>query len=271
MVERRRRGMPTSPLGSTHGRTTSGVDASIAFGKHTRSKDVERVMTSPPLDSAHGRTTSGATCHHRLWKAHTVERSRAWHAIITFGQHTRLNYVGRVMPSSPLYIEYGQTTSGVACIIAFGQHTRSNDVGRDKTSWFLDSTQGRTTSGVAYIIAFGLADTVGRRKAWHNIIALGRETQSNDVERGMPSPPWDSTHGHTTSGVACHNRLMAAHTVERRQAWHDITSFGQHTRSNDVGRGMPSSPLGSTHNRTTSGGACNNSPWTANTVERRQA
>ena len=127
------RGMTSPPLDSTHGRTTSGVachhrlwaaytverrrawQASIAFGQHTRSKDVERGMTSPPLDSAHGRTTSGATCHHRLWKAHTVERSRAWHAIITFGQHTRLNYVGRVMPSSPMGSTNGRTTSGARC------------------------------------------------------------------------------------------------------------------------------------------------------------
>ena len=112
-------GMPSSSLGSTNGRTTpmwhanitfwaahtverrQAWHASIAFGKHTRSKDVERGMTSPPLDSAHGRTTSGATSHQRLWKAHTVERRRVWHAIITFGQHkqsdrqTRLNDVRR--------------------------------------------------------------------------------------------------------------------------------------------------------------------------------
>ena len=85
----------------------------------------------------------------------------------------------------------------------------------------------------------------------------------------MTSPPLDSTHG------------------QQRQAWHDIPAFGQHTRSdfrrdmrspplnntqsNDVGRGMPSSPLGSTHGRTTSGVACHHSPWTANTVERRRA
>ncbi|MDV3169082.1 MAG: hypothetical protein Q8796_02130, partial [Candidatus Phytoplasma australasiaticum] len=31
------------------------------------------------------------------------------------------------------------------------------------------------------------------------------------------------------------------------------SSFGQHTRSNDVGRGMTSSPVGSTHVRATSG------------------
>ena len=68
----------------------------------------------------------------------------------------------------------------------------------------------------------------------------------------MTSPPLGSTHGRTTSGVACHNRLKAAHTVERRQAWHDITASVKHTRSNGIMRGMPSSPFGSTHGRMTS-------------------
>ena len=35
--------------------------------------------------------------------------------------------------------------------------------------------------------------------------------------------PRDSTHGRTTLGVSCYHRLWAAHTVERRQAWHDIS------------------------------------------------
>ena len=39
----------------------------------------------------------------------------------------------------------------------------------------------------------------------------------------MTSPPLDITQGRTTSGVACHHRLWAAHTVERRRAWHDIS------------------------------------------------
>ena len=81
-------------------------------------------------------------------------------------------------------------------------------------------------SGVAYSIAFGLADTVGRRKVWHAIIAHGRETRSNDVERGMPSPPWDNTHGQKTSGVACYHRLWAAQTVGRHRVWHAITALG---------------------------------------------
>ena len=139
------------------------------YGQHTRLKDIRCGMTSPPLDSTHGRTTSGVIHHHRLWTAHTVERRRAWHAIITFGQHTRSNDVWRGMPAS-----------------------------------LLDST-------------------------W-----------SKDVGRGITSPPLDSTHGRTTSSATCHHRLWKAHTVERRPAWHAIITFGQHKRSNDVGRGMPS-------------------------------
>ena len=175
--------MPSLPLGSTNGRTTSGVacqhqvwvahtverrrawHASIAFGQHTRSKDVERGMTSPPLDNARGRTTSGATCHHRLWKAHTVERRRAWHTSITIGQHKQSNGVGRGMPSSPLNSKHDGKTSAVACIIAFGQHTRLNDVGRGMLSWPLDSTPGQTTSGVACHHSPLIANTVERHWA----------------------------------------------------------------------------------------------------------
>ena len=151
-----------------------------------------------PLGSTHGRATSGVACHHHLWAAHTVERHRAWHAIIAFGQHTRSSDVGRGMPSSPLGSTHGRTTSGVAAVIAFGQHKRSNDVGC-----------------------------------------------------GMPSSPLGSTYGRSTSGVACHHRLWAALTVGRRRAWHVIITIGEHTQSNDVGRGMPASPLGSTHGRKT--------------------
>ena len=95
------RGMPSSSLGSTNGRTTPTWHANITFGQHTRSNDVERGMTSPPLDSAHGRTTSSATCHHLLLKEHTIERRQAWHAIITFGQHKWSNDVGRGMIFPP--------------------------------------------------------------------------------------------------------------------------------------------------------------------------
>ena len=110
------------------------------------------------------------------------------------------------------------------------------------------------------------AHTVERHRVWHAIIALGWHTRSDDVRRDMSSPPLDSTHGRTTSGVAFHLCLWAAHTVKRRCAWHDIIAVAQHTRSKDIRRGMTSPPLECTHGRTTSGVACYHRPWTAHTV-----
>ena len=145
-------------------------------------------MTSPPFDSTHGQTTSGVECNPCLWTAHTVKRRRAWHAIIAFGKHTQSNDVGRGMPSSPLGSTNGRTTSSVAC---------------HHLLW--TSTHSRTASGVAC----------------HHC-------------------PLTEKCGRMTSGVASHHRLLTAHTVEQRQAWHVIIAFGQHTPLNDVGRGMPS-------------------------------
>ena len=85
--------------------------------------------------------------------------------------------------------------------------------------------------------------------------------------RGMTSPPLDSTHGRTTSGVTCHHRLWTAHTIERRWAWHAIITFGQHKRSGGVGRGMPLSPLDGKHGRTMSGVKCHHLLWAVRTVD----
>ena len=90
---------------------------------------------------------------------------------------------------------------------------------------------------------------VEQRRDSHDITAFGQHTRSNDIGRGMKSPPSDSTYGRTTSGMAFHHRLWAAHTVGRHQAWHAITALEKHTRSNNVGRGMTSSPLDRTHGR----------------------
>ena len=154
-----------------------------------------------------------------------------WHEIIAYGQHRRSDSVGCFMPSSSL-----------AC-------TQSNDVWRGMPSSPLGSTHGQTTSGVAIHHRQWVAHMVKRRSAWHDITALGQHTQSNDVGCDMPSPHLDNTLGKMTSGVACHHHRWAAHTVERRWACHEITSLGQHTRSNDVGRVMTSPPLDSTHSR----------------------
>ena len=122
----------------------------------------------------------------------------------------------------------------------------------------------------------------------------------------MPSSRLGSIHGRMTSGVACPHRVWEAHTVERHRAWHDITALGQHTRSNDIERGipsclwaahtvkrrrawneitalgqhtqsdnigfgMPSLPIGNTDGRTMSGVACHHGSWIAHTVERHRA
>ena len=100
-------------------------------------------------------------------------------------------------------------------------------------------------------------------RAWTAKYAFGQHTRSNDIGRGMPSSPLGSTHGRATSGVAYHHRLWAAQTVRRLREWHAIIALGQHRRSAIVGRGMPSSPLNSTHSRMTSGMACRHRLWSA--------
>ena len=122
----------------------------------------------------------------------------------------------------------------------------------------------------------------------------------------MPSSPLESTHGATTSGMACHHIPWTANTVERCLAWldfttlgiharlddvrrgmtsspldsthgwqrrvlHYITALGLHARADDVGSGMTSPPLDSTHGRMTSGEACRHRLWTAHTVGLRRA
>ena len=175
-------------------------------------------MPSSPFGSINGRTTSRVACHHSPLTANMVGRRQALHAITAFSNQTRSNDVGRGMTSTPLNSIYGQTTSGVTCYHRL---------------W--------------------TAHTVKKCRVWIYITALGLHPLSDDIGRGMTSPPLDSTHSRMMSGVACHHRLWEAHTVERRWVWYDINAFGQHLRSNDVGRGMPSLPLDSIDGQTTSG------------------
>ena len=155
---------------------------------------------------------------------HTIGRRRAWHDITALGQHTRSNYVRRGMISLPLY-----------------------------------STPGRTTSGVACHYRLWAAHTIEQHRVGHAIIAHGCQTGSNDIWRDMPSPPLDSTHGQTMSGVTCH--LAFGNHTRSKDVGRGMTSPSLGiTRSNVVGRDMPSSPLDSTHGRTKSGLACHHSP-----------
>ena len=111
------RGMPSSPLGSTHGRTTLGVACHHSPWTANTVKQRQIGMPSSPLGSTNGRTTSGVACHHRLWATQKVERRWALHAIIAFGQHKQF-----------------EKRRAWHAIIAFGKHTRSNNVERGMQS-----------------------------------------------------------------------------------------------------------------------------------------
>ena len=157
------------------------------------------------------------------------------------------------MTSPPLDSTHGQMTSGVAChhLLWEAQMVERRRHGMPTSP--LGSTHGRTTSGVACQHRLWAAHTVERCRAWHDNTSFGQRIRSNNVQRGTLSPPLDSTHGQTTSGVACYHRLWAAQTVGRHRVCHAITALGEHTRSDDVWRGMPSPPLDCTHGRTTWG------------------
>ena len=153
------------------------------------------------------------------------------------------------MPSLPLGSKLVRKTVEGLCHLAFCEHTRLDDVGRGMPLSPLDSKHGRTMSGVACHHCLWEAQPVGRHRALHAIIAFGQNTQSNDVGHGMPSSPLGSTHGQTTSGVACPHLLWGAHRIVRCRALHAIIAFGLHTRSNDVGCGTTSPPLENTLDR----------------------
>ncbi len=57
------------------------------------------------------------------------------------------------------------------------------------------------------------AYTIGRRQAWHVIIALGQQTQSVDVGRGISTWAFGSTNGQMTSCIACHHGHWATDVV----------------------------------------------------------
>ena len=120
--------------------------AIISLGYHKRSDDVGHGMPSLSLGKTHGHPTSSVAGNHIPWTAHTVEKSRAFHAFVIFGLHTQSDDIRHGMPACPLGSKRCQTTSGKAF-----QH-------RPWTTY-----------------------KVRRRRAWHVIIDLGQYTRSGDV------------------------------------------------------------------------------------------
>ena len=59
--------------------------ARMGLGKHPLSDYVGRGMPSSPLDSTYGGMTLGVECNHRPWTTYTVRVRRAWHTIMDLG------------------------------------------------------------------------------------------------------------------------------------------------------------------------------------------
>ena len=157
-------------------------------------------------------------------------------------------------------------------------NTRLDDVERSMPSLPFNNTHDRTTLSMAFHHGPLAAHTVGhlawqchhlpwnthmvgRHQARCVIIALEKNTVSDDIGRGLLSSPYVRIHDRMTSRVTSSLESWAIFKVERCRAWHNIIVLGHHQRSDDVRRDFPSSPLVSTHGQTTSGMAWNHIPW----------
>ena len=147
-------------------------------------------------------------------------------------------------------------------IIALGLDMQLDDIGCGMPAGTLGTTHDRTTSSVASHYRPWTAHTVRGSRAFHAIHTLGVNTKSHDVKRDMLSSLFKSTHGLTMSSVACPYGLWTTHS-QTKSTWHAIIAIVLHTDTNDVRRGMPSSPLSSTNGRKTSGVRCHYLPCTA--------
>ena len=136
-------------------------------------------------------------------------------------------------------------------IIALGLHIRSDDTGCGMPIWTLGSKNTQTTSRVTCHSTWE-AQKVEPHRALHDIF------------------PLDSTHGREMSTMACHQHPWTTHTIRLNQARHSLIVLGQHTRSDEVGRGIPSSPLENIHDLTMLDTACYDHPLTTETIGPRR-
>ena len=115
-------------------------------------------------------------------------------------------------------------------------HTRLDDVERGMPSLPLDNTHDWTTLSMASHHGPFAAYIVGHL--------------------AVPSSPMEYTHGRTTSGKVCHHCPRKTYMIGRHRLWLVINALRQHTRSDDVVRGMPSWTLGRSNNWMTLDVAC---------------
>ena len=169
-------------------------------------------MLSSPFDNTHNQMKSGVECFYGPLASHTIILSRAWITIVTIRNYTMWDDVRHGIPKSSL-----------------------------------GSTRGRTMLGVTCHLRLWIAHTVVKHWAWYIIIALVQLTWSDDDKHSMPSWTLQSTHGRTTSGIACIHLPWEAYMVMecyhlpyieymlgRCEELNYIISLGPPTRSNNV-------------------------------------
>ena len=144
------------------------------------------------------------------------------------------------------------------------------------TSSPLDNTYGGMTSGMSCHHHPWTANTVILHRARYAITALCQHILLDDIglagrhrpwtaNMSMLSSPYVRIHDRMTSRVTSSLESWAIFMVEQCREGHAIIVLGQHRRSDDVRHDIPSSPLVSTHGRTTSGLAWNHIPCTTST------
>ena len=148
----------------------------------------------------------------------------------------------------PFASKDSRTTSGH---LALGQHTHM------------------ATSGVACNHRPWTTQIARPCRTSHARVGFGKHKWSYDVRRDMPSYPLGITHNQMTPGMALSYDPWVTHIVARRRVSHGLIALGQHTPSDIIRHFMPSSSLGSTHDRTTLGVERIHSPCKAYTIEQR--
>uniref|UniRef100_A0A494G8J0 Uncharacterized protein n=1 Tax=Solanum lycopersicum TaxID=4081 RepID=A0A494G8J0_SOLLC len=182
----------------------------ISLGLHTRSDDVGHGNAIISLwhhtrsdvhtrsnDVMHNMLSSSWECTHN-WKTSGVD------ARMDLGRHTRSDDVGRGMLSSPLGSTHGLMTCGMPSWPLSRTQDKTMSVLAMQLS-LLECRHNQMTSDVTCYLCHLKAQMIGRLQAWNDPMALLQHKWLDDVGRGMPSSPFDSTYG---------------------QKWHTIISIG---------------------------------------------
>ncbi|TMW93700.1 hypothetical protein EJD97_011282 [Solanum chilense] len=278
----------------------SGVACSYSPCEAHTVNDIGCGMPLSPLGSAHVRTTLGMTCDHLPWAANRVGLHQSWHAMITLGQHTRSDDVGHDMQELRRDNIHSETMLGMECNhLPLIEHTIEL-----RQAWHARMALELNTRLDDVCVACHhhpwAALTVRQRHTWNSSITVGQHTRSDYVGCAMLPSPLVRIDDGTTSSMPLPHGPWATHTVAGRRVWHATHMIGLHwawysiisidkqiwsdyvkcgmpqstldsTSSDYVGHDMQPSPLGNAHDRMRSGIPCTHRPCEAYTLGQRWA